>query len=66
MVRKNKPLFWLICQVYDPPEGIRDDIQNARRIIGKGLGGLTRLWEALESGAIVPALGALIFAELLE
>jgi hypothetical protein len=39
----------------------RDDIQNARKIIGEGgKGWVTRLEKALKSGALLPAIGAAI------
>ncbi len=34
----------------------RADIQNARRIVGKGPGWVTRLQKALEEGAVLPAV----------
>ena len=38
----------------------RDDIQNARAIIGEGRGWVDRLEAAMKKGAILPALGAAI------
>ena len=39
----------------------REDIQNARRIIGEGPGWIGRLKKALESGAVLPALAMVAF-----
>jgi hypothetical protein len=38
--------------------GVRPDIQNARRILSEGPGGLDRLREALGRGVALPAIGA--------
>lgn len=38
----------------------REDIQNARRIIGEGKGWVDRLEAAMKAGAILPALGLAI------
>lgn len=35
----------------------REDLQNARRIIGEGPGWISRLEKALKSGAVLPAVG---------
>lgn len=43
----------------------REDIQNARRIIGEGPGWVSRLEQALKNGVILPALGAALFAPAL-
>jgi len=40
----------------------REDIQNARRIIGQGKGGIDRLDAALKAGAILPAVAAAIYS----
>lgn len=40
----------------------RQDIQNARRIIGEGPGWVGRLEKALKDGVLLPALGAAILA----
>lgn len=39
----------------------RDDIQNARRIIGEGPGWIGRLEDALKKGAILPAVAGVAF-----
>jgi hypothetical protein len=41
---------------------LREDIQNARRIIGEGPGWITRLREGLSSGQILPAVALPILA----
>jgi len=40
----------------------REDITNARKIIGDGTGWIGRLRSALESGAVLPAVAAAIFS----
>jgi hypothetical protein len=42
--------------------GVRPDIQNARRILSEGPGGLDRLREALGRGVALPAIGAGLLA----
>jgi hypothetical protein len=42
--------------------GTREDIENARRIIGQGVGWVGRLKQALADGAILPAIGLGILA----
>lgn len=39
----------------------RKDIENARRIIGDGPGWVGRLRDALQKGAVLPAIGTLVF-----
>jgi hypothetical protein len=40
----------------------REDIQNARRVIGEGPGWVDRLEAALKAGAILPAVAAAIYS----
>jgi len=40
----------------------REDIENARKIIGEGTGWVDRIEAALKSGAILPATAAALFA----
>jgi len=40
--------------------GTREDVQNARRIIGEGPGFLGRLRTAVEAGAVLPAIAAFV------
>ena len=43
----------------------REDIQNARKIIGEGKGWVDRLEAAMKAGAILPALGFAILGIIL-
>jgi hypothetical protein len=44
----------------------KEDIQNARRIIGEGPGWVDRLEAALKAGAILPAVAAAIYSAALQ
>jgi hypothetical protein len=51
-------------QEYSRQWGVaREDIQNARKIIGEGKGWVDRLESAMKAGAILPALGFAILRD---